>query len=331
MGSPTRSLQVWARTMARHYAREIPDYARLHADLLERDVALVSYEYLLAVWKEEDEGLEALAVAVGERRQRQGISLPGLLRAYRLWAKDALEALKAEAPGLLVEAAPRVAEVLDRVSEASARGYRLALKDAWPLGPVTGVGVALGDAGALVYAPRHLPLGPEGMAFAQAPGGALLLLQAPFKEVERGLRELAQSQAAVLWVGEGPREEVQKDLEEALLLGPLLRLPPGLYPVRFLWPLSLALESRRGQERLLRLVQPLEGQPDLLKTLEAYLGARLSLKAAARRLGLHPNTVLYRLHRAEELTGLSLERVEDLCLLQIALQLREALNAGPPG
>lgn len=152
-----------------------------------------------------------------------------------------------------MEAAPRVAEVLDRVSEASARGYRLALKDAWPLGPVTGVGVALGDAGALVYAPRHLPLGPEGMAFAQAPGGALLL-QAPFKEVERGLRELAQSQAAVLWVGEGPREEVQKDLEEALLLGPLLRLPPGLYPVRFLWPLSLALESRRGQERLLHLV-----------------------------------------------------------------------------
>ena len=166
---------------------------------------------------------------------------------------------------------------------------------------------------------------------AQAPGGALLLLQAPFKEVERGLRELAQSQAAVLWVGEGPREEVQKDLEEALLLGPLLRLPPGLYPVRFLWPLSLALESRRGQERLLRLVRPLEGQPDLLKTLEAYLGARLSLKAAARRLGLNPNTVLYRLHRVEELTGLSLERVEDLCLLQIALQLREALTPGPPG
>jgi len=327
MADLVRSLHTWAQAMARHYAREIPDYARLHTDLLERDVALVSYEYLCAALKGQDEGLEDLAMAVGQRRQRQGISLSGLLRAYRLWAKDTLETLQEEAPRLLVEAAPRVAQILDRVSEASARGYRLSLQGTWPPGLVSGIGVALNDAGVLVYAPRYLSLNKEETAFAQAPGGQILLLRSPLREIEEALRKLAKAHAAVLWTQEGrSREEVQKDLEEALFLGPLLRMPPGLYPVRLLWPLSMALDSSRGQERLMRLVKPLEEHPDLWQTLEAFLKAGLSLKRTAHRLGLHPNTVLYRIHRIEELTGLHLKRVEDLCLLQIALQLREALG-----
>lgn len=327
MADLVRSLHTWAQAMARHYAREIPDYARLHTHLLERDVALVSYEYLCAALKGQDEGLEDLAMAVGQRRQRQGVSLPGLLRAYRLWAKDTLEALREEAPHLLVEAAPRVAQVLDRVSEASARGYRLSLEGTWPPGPVSGIGVSLNDAGALVYAPRYLSLDAEGTAFTQTPGGQILLLRLPLRDVEDALRKLAKAHAAVLWAQEGrSREEVQRDLEEALLLGPLLRMPPGLYPVRLLWPLSMALESPRGQERLMRLIRPLEENPNLWQTLEAFLRAGLSLKRAAHRLGLHPNTVLYRIHRIEELTGLSLERVEDVCLLHMAFQLREALG-----
>jgi hypothetical protein len=56
--------------------------------------------------KGQDEGLEDLAMAVGQRRQRQGISLTGLLRAYRLWAKDTLGFLQEETPQLLVEVAP---------------------------------------------------------------------------------------------------------------------------------------------------------------------------------------------------------------------------------
>jgi hypothetical protein len=313
--------------MAWHYAQEIPDYARLQASLLERDVALVSYEYLRTALKGQDENLEDLAISVGQRRQRQGISLTGLLRAYRLWAKDTLEFIQKETPQLLVEVAPRVAQILDRVSEASARGYQLSLEGTWPPGPVSGIGVALHDVSVLVYAPRYLSLSAKDTALTQTSGGQILLLRSPLKEVEEALRELAKAHAAVLWTQEGrSREEVQKDLEEALLLGPLLRMPPGLYPVRLLWPLSMALESSRGQERLMRLVKPLEEHPDLWQTLEAFLKAGLSLKRTAHRLGLHPNTVLYRIHRIEELTGLHLERVEDLCLLQIALQLREALG-----
>jgi hypothetical protein len=327
MADLVRSLHTWAQAMARHYAQEIPDYARLQASLLERDVALVSYEYLRTALKGQDEDLEDLAISVGQRRQRQGISLTGLLRAYRLWAKDTLEFLQEETPQLLVEVAPRVAQILDRVSEASARGYQLSPEGTWPPGPVSGIGVALHDVGVLVYAPRYLSLSAKDMALTQTSGGQILLLRSPLKEVEEALRELAKAHTAVLWTQEGrSREEVQKDLEEALLLGPLLRMPPGLYPVRLLWPLSMALESSRGQERLMRLVKPLEEHPDLWQTLEAFLKAGLSLKRTAHRLGLHPNTVLYRIHRIEELTGLHLERVEDLCLLQIALQLREALG-----
>jgi hypothetical protein len=327
MADLVRSLHTWAQSMARHYAREIPDYARLHPDVLERDVALVSYEYLRTALSGQDEGLEELAMAVGQRRQRQGVSLPGLLRAYRLWAKDTLEALREEAPHLLIEAAPRVAQILDRVSEASARGYRLSLKGTWAPGPVSGIGVALNDSGVLVYATRYLSLDAEETAFTQTSGGQILLLRFPLREVEEGLCNLAKAHAAVIWTQEGrSTEEVQRDLEEALLLGPLLKLPPGLYPVRLLWPLSMALESPRSQERLMRLIRPLEENPNFWQTLEAFLKSGLSLKRAAHQLGLHPNTVLYRIHQIEELTGLNLKRVEDLCLLQMALQYKEALD-----
>ncbi|MEZ0348935.1 MAG: helix-turn-helix domain-containing protein [Thermus sp.] len=310
-----------AEAMAWHYAREIPDYARLDRTLLQRDVAVVSYEYLLALEGEAE--VENVALAVGQRRQRQGISLPALLRAYRLWAKDALEALRSEAPNCLADLAPKVAEILDRVSEASARGYQLALEGLLPQGPLTGVAVGLKHSQAIALAPRHLGLSPEQMAYYPVPLGSLLFLATPLGDVTEGLKALARRCAACLWVGEGTKlSEVQEDLEEALALAHGLDLPPGVYPVRLLWPLAMALESPKGRDRLLRLLSPLEPHADLLDTLEAYLQARLSLKGAARCLSLHPNTVLYRLHRVEELTGLRLHRVEDLCLAHMALQLR---------
>lgn len=327
MGALQRTFWSWAETMAWHYAREIPDYARLDTRVLERDVAVVSFEYLRAL--EEEGEVEDLALAVGQRRRSQGVSLPALLRAYRLWAKDALEALKASAPSRVVELAPRVLELLDRVSEASARGYHQALEGRLPHGPVVGVGVGFADAGAMALAPRHLTLSPEAMFYEQSPFGALLFLAAPLSEVERELKGLARQSGAVLWVEEGiDVPKTKAGLEEALILGNRLHLPPGLYLTRFLWPLAIALDSPKGRERLLGLLAPLESHPELLATLEAYLQSGFSLKRAAHRLGLHSNTVLYRLHRAEELTGLRLSRVEDLCLVSMALYLYRAVGDG---
>ncbi|WCM39909.1 hypothetical protein GO600_07280 [Thermus antranikianii] len=325
MGALHRTLWSWAETMAWHYAQEIPDYARLDTRILERDVAVVSFEYLRAL--EEGGNVEDLALAVGQRRRSQGVSLPALLRAYRLWAKDALEALKDSTPNRLAELAPRVVELLDRVSEASAQGYRLALEGRLPRGSVVGIGVGFADAGAMALAPRHLSLPSEAMFYEQSPFGALLFLAAPLAEVEQELRGLARKCQAVLWVEEGTdASRVGADLEEALALGSRLRLPPGLYPTRYLWPLAIALDSPKGRERLLRLLAPLELHPELLATLEVYLQSGFSLKKTAHRLGLHPNSVLYRLHRAEELTGLHLGRAEDLCLVSMALYLYRAVG-----
>lgn len=315
--------------MAQHYVQEIPDYARLNRLLLEQDVSRVSYEYLKALETPQD--VETIARFVGQRRQRQGVSLPALLRAYRLWARDALEALCSLFPNAVEEYAPKVGQILDLVSEASIQGYQQAVEGALYKGPFTGLAVGLSDAGAVVLVPRFLHLSSDQTVYVQSPLGSLLFLAIPFIELEEALRSLARRCKAVLWVEEGLRlSDLQADLEEALALGRLLNLPPGVYPTRFLWPLAMAIESTKGRDRLLRFLEPLEGHPELIRTLEAYLQAGLSLKGTAYRLGLHPNTVLYRLRRVQELSSINLERVEDLCLLSLALQLYRLTEGTAP-
>lgn len=315
--------------MAQHYVQEIPDYARLNRFLLEQDVARVSYEYLRAL--EAGEDVETIARFVGQRRQRQGVSLPALLRAYRLWARDTLEALCFLAPDSLEQYVLKVGQILDRVSEASIQGYQQAVEGVLRKGPFTGLAVGLTDAGTVVLVPRFLRLSSDQIVYVQGLMGSLLFLTMPFAEAEEGLRSLARHCKAVLWVEEGLRlSDLQADLEEALALGRLLNLPPGVYPTRFLWPLAMAMESTKGRDRLLCLLEPLEGHPELIRTLEAYLQSGLSLKGTAYRLGLHPNTVLYRLRRVQELSSVNLERVEDLCLLSLALQLYRVTEGTTP-
>ena len=57
----------------------------------------------------------------------------------------------------------------------------------------------------------------------------------------------------------------------------------------------------------LELHSPRRGS-DLLETLEIFLDCQLDRRTAAERLHVHPNTLDYRLRRAEELTGLRLSR-----------------------
>jgi purine catabolism regulator len=66
-----------------------------------------------------------------------------------------------------------------------------------------------------------------------------------------------------------------------------------------------------------------DGRDDtLLATLEAYFAANSNLTEAARRLGLHRNTLMYRLHRIEELIGGSLEDADRRLALHLALVIR---------
>lgn len=63
---------------------------------------------------------------------------------------------------------------------------------------------------------------------------------------------------------------------------------------------------------------------ELAETLEVYLEEDLAVGRTAERLGVHPNTVRYRLSRMEGVTGLSTRSFTDLVEIAIALRLLAA-------
>jgi DNA-binding PucR family transcriptional regulator len=67
-----------------------------------------------------------------------------------------------------------------------------------------------------------------------------------------------------------------------------------------------------------------DGMARLRATLRVYYDEHLSPARAARRLGIHQNTVVYRVKRVEEILGHSVEqgRLE----LEVALRLSEGLD-----
>lgn len=67
---------------------------------------------------------------------------------------------------------------------------------------------------------------------------------------------------------------------------------------------------------------------DLQRTLNAYFAARCSPKEAASLLGVHRNTVLYRLERIREITGQDLDDATVRLQLQLALHIHQALYGG---
>ncbi len=64
---------------------------------------------------------------------------------------------------------------------------------------------------------------------------------------------------------------------------------------------------------------------DLIRTLEAFFTARCSPKEAASLLSVHRNTVLYRLDRVREITGLDLDNADVRLRLHLALSTHQAV------
>jgi DNA-binding PucR family transcriptional regulator len=67
----------------------------------------------------------------------------------------------------------------------------------------------------------------------------------------------------------------------------------------------------------------------LVETLEAYLGERENVRAAARRLGIAPRTVAYRLERIERLLGVRLDADRRLRLAATLFARRVLGDAEP--
>jgi purine catabolism regulator len=70
---------------------------------------------------------------------------------------------------------------------------------------------------------------------------------------------------------------------------------------------------------------------ELLRTLGAYFAGRCGPKETASILGVHRNTVLYRLERIRELTGFDLDDADVRLRLQLAYSAHIALFAEPAG
>lgn len=60
---------------------------------------------------------------------------------------------------------------------------------------------------------------------------------------------------------------------------------------------------------------------ELIRTLEGYFAALGNVHQAAELLHVHRNTLIYRLRRVGEISGLNLKRVEDVLALQLALHV----------
>lgn len=108
---------------------------------------------------------------------------------------------------------------------------------------------------------------------------------------------------------------------------------------------------RLGAERLLFSVTPPENLEDfvgewlgplqrqeaqgrssapLIETMDALAAASWSPRGAARRLGVHVNTLLYRLQRARELTGRDLDDPDVRLAFTLALRARTLLGGAEP-
>jgi DNA-binding PucR family transcriptional regulator len=95
---------------------------------------------------------------------------------------------------------------------------------------------------------------------------------------------------------------------------------------------SLVRSSRHADRILEETLGPVlrydaDKRSELVRTLRAYVDAGFHLTKSAELLGVHPNTVVYRLRRIEELTGRDPHVPDDLLLLFLGLKLADLNTA----
>ncbi|MCX2726809.1 PucR family transcriptional regulator ligand-binding domain-containing protein [Thermomicrobium sp. 4228-Ro] len=97
------------------------------------------------------------------------------------------------------------------------------------------------------------------------------------------------------------------------------------------WPLSV----EAARELVDRVLGPLEAHDarqgtQLVRTLATFLAHDGSWSATARALGIHRQTLVYRVRRIEQLTGCRVDRVSELATLYLALEAARALGRLSP-
>jgi purine catabolism regulator len=164
---------------------------------------------------------------------------------------------------------------------------------------------------------------PDG-AGPQAP---LALLRAVARDVPIGAGISTPAATATAW------QQACAEAERALALGRHLFGPRSLTPYADLQVYRLLFELRTSPalwDFYRGILGPLvdydrEHDGALVQTLEGYFAAQGNLSQASKNLQIHRNTLLYRLRRIGEISGLDLERAEDTLALQVALKAHRVL------
>lgn len=129
-----------------------------------------------------------------------------------------------------------------------------------------------------------------------------------------GIRGLAQS---------------YQDARAALSLGSRFR---GHNQVHCLDGLGIAAFIGIGDERTkielaTYLLSPLDHEPELIATLDAFFAEDCCPSTTANRLSIHRNTLSYRLDKINLLTGFNPRRFDDAVQMRLALLLRKLSNS----
>jgi carbohydrate diacid regulator len=158
-------------------------------------------------------------------------------------------------------------------------------------------------------------------------GDSLLARDRRMGELAAGLIESIPEfkQVGVGMMGQGPSGWSGSMVEavKALEVGDRIGEGDGVFRYS-----DIALsEGARRSDNVLRylesLIERLSHEPDLLSTLECYLEQLQKRKKAASVLGIHPNTLNYRLERIQQIAGGSLEDPAWLAKLYVAMRLRK--------
>jgi len=165
-----------------------------------------------------------------------------------------------------------------------------------------------------------------------APRGELLVTQEQLlAQKARGLIGNKSGVAAVgvglPAAGPGGWRESADQAQQALEVGRSLGTAEAVHRYAEL-ALDDAVRGSRGVTRYLAsLLERLAAEPALLETLEAFFRHRQHRKACAGDLGIHINTLAYRLERIESLLGAQLDDPSWLARLHAAVRLGSSRSA----
>lgn len=121
-----------------------------------------------------------------------------------------------------------------------------------------------------------------------------------------------------------------QDARAALSLGRRLRAGAQVHCLDDLGAAAFVgiSDERTKQELALRLLGPLDQEPDLFLTLQVFFDENCCPSKTAARLAIHRNTLGYRLDKIASLTGLDPRRFDDAIQIRLALLL-QAVGAEP--